>query len=71
MEDELAEKIINIRPKALDHIRELRRNQGIEGDIFLRMGVRSGGCSGLSYVMDLMKEVTSNTLSVETRYDEY
>ncbi|CAN0400785.1 unnamed protein product, partial [Ectocarpus sp. 13 AM-2016] len=50
------EKIVNIRPKAMDHLQELRRSQGTEGDIFLRMGVRSGGCSGLSYIMDLVKK---------------
>lgn len=57
VEDEVMEKIVNIRPKAMDHLQELRRSQGTEGDIFLRMGVRSGGCSGLSYIMDLVKKV--------------
>jgi len=57
IEDEVMEKIVNIRPKAMDHLQELRRSQGSEGDIFLRMGVRSGGCSGLSYIMDLVKKV--------------
>lgn len=55
-EEEITEKILNIRPKAMDHLMELRRSQGSEGDIFLRMGVRSGGCSGLSYMMDLVKK---------------
>lgn len=57
VEEEVAEKIVNIRPKAMDHLQELRRTQGTEGDIFLRMGVRSGGCSGLSYIMDLVNKV--------------
>lgn len=57
VEDEVMEKIVNIRPKAMDHLQQLRQSQGNEGDIFLRMGVRSGGCSGLSYIMDLVKKV--------------
>lgn len=62
VEEEVMEKIVNIRPKAMDHLQELRQSQGSEGDIFLRMGVRSGGCSGLSYIMDLVKKVRSNSL---------
>lgn len=62
VEDEVMEKIVNIRPKAMDHLQELRRSQGSEGDIFLRMGVRSGGCSGLSYIMDLVKKVGQNCM---------
>lgn len=58
VEEEVAEKIVNIRPKAMDHLQELKRSQETEGDIFLRMGVRSGGCSGLSYIMDLVKGVS-------------
>ncbi|CAM9109345.1 unnamed protein product [Ascophyllum nodosum] len=57
IEEEVTEKIVNIRPKAMDHLLKLRQSQGLEeGSMFLRMGVRSGGCSGLSYVMDLAKE---------------
>eukprot|EP00903_Cladosiphon_okamuranus_P019254 g17703.t1 len=71
VEDEVMEKIVNIRPKAMNHLQELRRSQGSEGDIYLRMGVRSGGCSGLSYIMDLVKkeEVTEDDMVEE--YDGF
>lgn len=64
----MAEKIVNIRPKAMDHLQELRKSQGAEGDIFLRMGVRSGGCSGLSYIMDLVKKVRNTSDSVSMAF---
>ncbi|MEO0648586.1 MAG: iron-sulfur cluster assembly accessory protein [Cyanobacteria bacterium J06650_10] len=35
---------------ALAHVRALRDKQ--EGDLCLRVGVRQGGCSGMSYMMD-------------------
>ena len=35
------------------HISDLRTKQGLDT---LRMGVRSGGCSGMSYVMDFIVE---------------
>lgn len=35
---------------ALKHVLELRNQQG--KDLCLRVGVRQGGCSGMSYMMD-------------------
>jgi iron-sulfur cluster assembly protein len=35
---------------ALKHVLELRQRQG--SDLCLRVGVRGGGCSGMSYTMD-------------------
>ncbi len=32
---------------------EIAKKKGTEGDLMLRVGVMSGGCSGLSYDMDL------------------
>ncbi len=45
--------IIHIAPKAMKRLRELKTQQkDNNNEIILRMGVRNGGCSGLSYVMD-------------------
>jgi iron-sulfur cluster assembly protein len=45
--------MITLSEKALKHVIELMMNQGITSDThFLRVGVKGGGCSGLSYVMD-------------------
>lgn len=33
-------------------LRELRQKKPVDEQLILRMGVRNGGCSGLSYVMD-------------------
>ena len=46
-------RVITITPDALTHIKKLREDNG--PDTHLRMGVRAGGCSGLSYSMDLCK----------------
>lgn len=49
--------VINIKPKAMKRLRELREKQkDPESYMVLRMGVRNGGCSGLSYVMDFSTE---------------
>jgi iron-sulfur cluster assembly protein len=44
------QKGIQLTEQALQHILALRNQQG--KDLFLRVGVRQGGCSGMSYLMD-------------------
>lgn len=44
------QKGIQLTEAALKHILALRDSQG--KDLFLRVGVRQGGCSGMSYLMD-------------------
>jgi iron-sulfur cluster assembly protein len=44
------DKEIRISQPALQRMKELRHQ--IEGDVCLRIGVRQGGCSGLTYVMN-------------------
>lgn len=41
---------ILLSESALNHVKALRSQQG--QDLYLRVGVRQGGCSGLSYMMD-------------------
>lgn len=45
--------MISISENALNHLNDLMKSENIESDKFyLRVGVKGGGCSGLSYVMD-------------------
>ncbi|XP_024544308.1 iron-sulfur assembly protein IscA-like 2, mitochondrial [Selaginella moellendorffii] len=41
---------ITLSDKALSHLQKLRADQ--KKDLCLRVGVRQGGCSGMSYIMD-------------------
>jgi iron-sulfur cluster assembly protein len=51
--------MITIGEKALEHVVELMVQQGITPDThFLRVGVKGGGCSGLSYAMDFDDNIT-------------
>ena len=43
-------KGIQLTDSALNHVIMLRQQQG--KDLCLRVGVRQGGCSGMSYMMD-------------------
>ncbi|MDA1188328.1 MAG: iron-sulfur cluster assembly accessory protein [Chloroflexi bacterium] len=44
---------INISEKAAHHVRKFAEQAG-KPDITLRVGVKGGGCSGLTYVLDLV-----------------
>ena len=51
--------MITIGDKALKHVVELMMQQGMTPDThFLRVGVKGGGCSGLSYAMDFDDNIT-------------
>jgi len=51
----VTERVITVSDSALAHLKDLRSKQGVD-HLYLRMGVRSGGCSGMSYVLDVMKK---------------
>ena len=46
---------INLTPVAADEVRRVLDKQG-KSDWGIRLGVKGGGCSGLSYTMDLAEK---------------
>lgn len=56
---------IQMTDVALQHVLSLREKQG--KDLCLRVGVRQGGCSGLSYMMDF--EDPSNVKDSDEVFD--
>jgi iron-sulfur cluster assembly protein len=51
--------MITISETALKHVTGLMMSDGLTPDThFLRVGVKGGGCSGLSYVMDFDDTIT-------------
>ncbi len=59
------QKGIQLSPTALNHLLQLRTQQG--KDLCLRVGVRQGGCSGMSYMMDF--EDANNITTQDEVYD--
>ena len=61
--------VISIKPSAMNRLRELRAKKASADEfLILRMGVRNGGCSGLSYVMDFS---TEEEIRDDDQIDEY
>ena len=50
---------ISISKNAADHVSDFMRSQGLEAGV-LRVAVKGGGCSGLTYVLDI-KEAAEET----------
>lgn len=46
---------ITISAKALDEIKNILANKNIPKDYFLRVGVKGGGCGGVSYALGFDK----------------
>jgi iron-sulfur cluster assembly protein len=53
---EAAAPIVTLTPNALQEVKRLQKVQGLEGTA-LRLGVKGGGCSGLSYTVNFDTEV--------------
>lgn len=69
--EEPEDVIIHIAPKAMIRLRELREKKPVDEPLILRMGVRNGGCSGLSYVMDFStKEEIEDGDAIDDYEDE-
>lgn len=52
--------MIFVAESAKQKISEIRSNQHLANDFFLRVSVVSGGCSGLSYKLDFDNESRAN-----------
>lgn len=61
-----SDKGIQISEKALQHLLMLKQQQGNQ-NLCLRVGVRQGGCSGMSYMMDF--ENTNNITQHDDVFD--
>ena len=58
------EKVIKLSDKAVNRIKEIM-SQAQNSTIGVRIGVKSGGCAGMSYVMEYAKEIKPNEEVIE------
>ena len=55
----MSEQVIKLSQNAADRIREIMSKAKNE-TIGVRVGVKSGGCAGMSYIMEYAKEIKPN-----------
>ena len=62
----MSEKVITLSEKAVNRIKEIM-SQAQNSTIGVRVGVKSGGCAGMSYIMEYAKEVKPNEEIIEDK----
>ena len=48
---------LKVSEAAVKQVKELKQAQSLGDDVFLRMGVKGGGCSGMSYALEFDTEL--------------
>ncbi|EKX34352.1 hypothetical protein GUITHDRAFT_90502 [Guillardia theta CCMP2712] len=62
--------IIRLTQPAISQIQKLRTNRG-EQEVVLRVGVRAGGCSGMSYVMEFEDAKNVDESDTELKFEGF
>ena len=62
----MTKKIISLSDNAVARIKEIM-SKAEKGLVGLRVGVKSGGCAGMSYIMEYTKEVKPNDEVIEDK----
>ena len=62
----MTKQIITLSDKAAQRIKEIMSNAK-DSSIGVRIGVKSGGCAGMSYVMEYAKSSNSNDEIIEDK----
>ena len=62
----MSEKVIKLSDKAVNRIKEIM-SQAQNSTIGVRIGVKSGGCAGMSYVMEYANDVKPNEEVIEDK----
>ena len=62
----MTKQIITLSDNAAERIKEIMANAE-DNSIGVRIGVKSGGCAGMTYVMEYTKEVNPNDELIEDK----
>jgi iron-sulfur cluster assembly protein len=61
---EMRQQVLSLTPAAIDRVRHLLATRG-EGASGIRIGVRTAGCSGMTYTIDFASEIKAGDEVVE------
>ena len=62
----MSEKIITISDNAVNRIKEIM-SKAENSTIGVRVGVKSGGCAGMSYILEYAKDIKPNEEVIENK----
>ena len=62
----MSEQVITLSKNAADRIKQIM-SQAESSTVGVRIGVKSGGCAGMSYVMEYAKDIKPNEEVIEDK----
>ena len=62
----MREQVIKLSDNAAERIRQIM-SEAENSTIGVRVGVKSGGCAGMSYIMEYAKEIKPNEEVIEEK----
>jgi iron-sulfur cluster assembly protein len=62
----MSEQVIKVSESAAERIKEIM-SKAKDKAIGVRVGVKTGGCAGMSYIMEYAKEIKPNDEIIEDR----
>ena len=63
----MTKQIISLSDNAANRIKEIMSKAEKESVVGVRVGVKSGGCAGMSYIMEYTKEISPNDEVIEDK----
>jgi len=60
--------MVKLTERALAEVLRVALENGAEGMVFLRVGVKGGGCSGFQYTLDMMNE--AGVTELDERFEQ-
>lgn len=61
----MADRVLSLTPAAIERVRHLVTALG-DGAAGIRVGVKTAGCSGLTYTIDFAREISPDEQVIET-----
>ena len=68
---EMKNELIRLTDSAVGEVRRLLAAEADKADMGLRLGIKGGGCSGLSYLLELDKKKDRDTVISQDGFEVY
>ena len=71
MSIEMKNELIKLTDSAVEEVQRLLASEADKSDMGLRLGIKGGGCSGLSYLLELDKKKERDTVISQDGFEVF
>ena len=68
---EMKNELIKLTDSAVEEVRRLLSDEADQSDMGLRLGIKGGGCSGLSYLLEIDKQKDRDTVISQDGFEVF